>query len=384
MPPSADRRFVNPTNSQSTNVTESANHSNTLPMQMASRTDVGLRRQRNEDFLGTERTPHGLLAVVCDGMGGHAGGDRASRLAVETFIRSVGAATGQPETILRDAAAEANRAVYEESQRSPERSGMGTTLVAALVDNDVATVVNIGDSRAYHLGDRGLARLTEDHSLVGEMVAQGTLSEEQARVHPQRNVITRALGLRETVRADVSHVQLHDGDSLLLCTDGLHGMIDDRSIEQRLRTQPVAQSACDSLIESALDAGGDDNVTVILLRFGQLAEAAHAAIDSATVDPQPRTASGWVGRWALLPILGLALLAAWYVLLRQPAPEPAPAALDSAAFDSTFFVDSSVSILNDSSQQTPFEQLSGADSDARRPLAPAVGDTSRRDTGRPR
>jgi PPM family protein phosphatase len=252
---------------------------------VGTRTDIGLRRKRNEDFLGIEKTPVGLLLVVCDGMGGHVGGERASRLAVETFIALVRGGSGDPDTLLRSALKEANQVVYEESRRTPDLKGMGTTLVAALVSGDRATVLNLGDSRAYHLRGGRLVRISNDHSLVGELVAQGRITEQQARVHPQRNIITQALGLDPGVTPDIYHVDLRDGDALLLCSDGLYGMVEDREIERIVKSGGTPERSCDGLIGAALDGGGDDNISVALLYAGGTTKAARLVAEPNTLDP---------------------------------------------------------------------------------------------------
>lgn len=249
-------------------------------MDVASRTDVGLRRKRNEDFLTVRGTPHGLLLVVCDGMGGHAGGELASRLAAEAFADCVAEESGTPRELLALAAEVANRAVMAYADEHPEFAGMGTTLVAALVSGGRATVANVGDSRAYLFHDGYLRRITTDHSLVAAMVERHEITEAEAERHPQRNVITRSLGGDRGSQADLFEVPIVDGDLLLLASDGLHGMIGDVEIARLCASEPNAARVCDALVQRALAAGGDDNVTVIAARSGP---SAH---------PDPETDSG--------------------------------------------------------------------------------------------
>jgi serine/threonine protein phosphatase PrpC len=308
---------------------------------VGTRTDVGLRRERNEDFLGVQETPNGLLLVVCDGMGGHEGGDRASRLAVETFIESALRDGGAPREILARAVERANAAVYEDASRPTGRLGMGTTLVAALLSGSTATVVNVGDSRAYLFSRSRLSRITRDHSMVGELVAQGKISEEEARVHPQRNLITRALGTRAQVEPDLFDVPLADGDRLLLATDGLHGMVTDETIALIVGKGESPERTCDALVEAALAAGGDDNVTVALLAVGAEARLAAPIAEPDTQPPVRSTAVAAVGaggaaravrtrsRW-LLPLVILTLgVAVWYFWRDTPVEPDLPSHVDS-------------------------------------------------------
>jgi protein phosphatase len=281
---------------------------------VGTRTHIGLRRKRNEDFLGIDQTPNGLLLVVCDGMGGHAGGDRASRLAVDVFTRSIREGKGgEIEPMFRQGVEQANRAIHRESIASEAHEGMGTTLVAALLQGDRVWVANVGDSRAYLLHAGKLGRITHDHSLVGEMVAQGKLTEDQAAVHPQRNIITRALGTDDLVEPDIFPLTLVDGDALLLSTDGLHGLVPDAEIEAILGKEPSAERACDLLVDAALAAGGSDNVTVALLRVGSDAGSGGPITDPATIPPVVRKKKEDKSRlilWVIL-ILGITGVILW-------------------------------------------------------------------------
>jgi protein phosphatase len=274
-----------------------------------------LRRKRNEDFLGVESTTHGLLLVVCDGMGGHVGGDRASRLAVELLSDHVRNARTDADSMLRTGVELANQRISSESQSIEEARGMGTTLVAAIAEGNRATVVNVGDSRAYLFHDGHLRRVSVDHSVVGELVASGELTEEQAALHPQRNLITRALGTTSNVVPDIFNVTVEHDDILLLSTDGLHGLVRDAEIEELLRANPNPERACDALIEAALAAGGTDNVTVALLRVGNDGDAGGPITDPATLPPTTAPPQRGPSRprlvLLLIAIVGLAGILLW-------------------------------------------------------------------------
>lgn len=245
------------------------------------RTDVGQARQLNEDSLLTLdlvrinqsiSEPLGVFAVA-DGMGGHAAGEIASGLALQALARTavadlLVATTGSstpPDYAgwLKKAITAANKAVHDEVRAS--RSDMGTTLVVALVAGDVAHVANVGDSRAYRINAEGIEQISVDHSLVERLVATGQISREEARHHPQRNVIYRTIGDKSNVEMDTWQVQLRPGDSLLLCSDGLSGMINDETIYQIVTNAPSPQAACDQLVAAANQAGGDDNITAVLV-----------------------------------------------------------------------------------------------------------------------
>ncbi len=356
---------------------------------VGTRTHIGLKRELNEDYLGVEETPHGLLLVVCDGMGGHEAGERASRLAVDTFVRAVADGAGAPRELLRDAVLMANKAVYDESGRPATRAGMGTTLVAALVDGDRAIVVNVGDSRAYLQGSDGLRRVTSDHSMVGELVAQGKITEAQARVHPQRNIITRAVGTRPDIDPDFYDLTLRDGDQLLLATDGLTGMVDDPELERILHQEGSPERICDKLIDAALAGGGDDNVTVALLAVGERRASARQFTEPDT-DPTPRafSAPGAAGAAAfgaadaseasardmpaaepprrgrshwLLPLVILTLgVAVWYFWADAPHTEVDTPAVDSllrTATDSTSELDGLIDTMATPAPDRTFDSL---------------------------
>jgi protein phosphatase len=225
----------------------------------AAATDIGLVREGNEDSYLTEEP----LFAVADGMGGHRGGEVASQLAVETLEKLFRQGAGE----LPDQVQEANRVVFERSSLDRKVAGMGTTLTAALVEDDRVRLAHVGDSRAYLLRDGELGLLTEDHTLVHRMVSEGEISKEEAQTHPQRSVLTRAIGVDTVVDVDDETLQVRPGDRLLLCTDGLTSMVSEDQIEEALRSVPDAQEAAQRLVQMANEAGGMDNTTVLVLDF---------------------------------------------------------------------------------------------------------------------
>jgi PPM family protein phosphatase len=225
-------------------------------------TDTGRQRRANEDSL-LARSP---LFVVADGMGGAQAGEVASRLAVESFQLGVQDAS-QPELALADLARAANTHIHELSHANAEHAGMGTTLTAVYVGEQEVAIAHVGDSRAYCLRDGQLERLTDDHSLVDELIRQGRLTPEEAIEHPQRSVITRALGPEGTVEVDTRSVRARAGDVYLICSDGLTTMIGEDQIAAVLLAHPRLPDAGEALIAAANEAGGRDNITVVLLRL---------------------------------------------------------------------------------------------------------------------
>jgi protein phosphatase len=237
-------------------------------IETAARTDVGRQRATNQDACACGVSPSGArLLVVADGMGGHAGGATASRLAVETVERLVGSSTEAPDAMLRHALEEANRCIYERSREDASVAGMGTTGVALLIGADgTSYVANVGDSRAYRLRDRELEQLTVDHSLVAELQRRGMLSEAQARVHPRRNEVLRSLGVEPSVEVDVFAVDVKPGDQYLLCSDGLSGVVGDAEIASVMGADPP-EVATRRLVDAANARGGPDNITVLIARI---------------------------------------------------------------------------------------------------------------------
>jgi serine/threonine protein phosphatase PrpC len=239
------------------------------------KTDTGRQRRDNEDNAFV-RAP---LFVVADGMGGAQAGEVASALAVEEFAQALPTG-GSPEERLSERIRKANRRIYERSRVEDEHAGMGTTLTAVYVEDDDLAVAHVGDSRAYIFRDSALVRLTQDHSLVEELVRQGKLTEEQAAEHPQRSIITRALGIEAEVEVDTWTYPVRAGDVVLLCSDGLTSMIDEDEIAGILSAEPSLGEAGDRLILAANQAGGRDNITVVLFR---LEEAGGEHLEQATV-----------------------------------------------------------------------------------------------------
>lgn len=277
-----------------------------LRVQVASATDRGQVRSNNEDAVlaetGDSQAPErrGVLCVVADGMGGHAAGEVASSLAVQT-TRQHFYASNNPENgeALREAVSAANEAVWREAQRSPDRAGMGCTISAAVVHGDEVAVGHVGDSRAYLVRRADITQITTDHSWVAEQVRAGALTPEQARQHPRRNVITRALGQRASVAVDLYRLHAAAGDAIVLCSDGLTSVVADEEIGRYARELPP-QEAVQRLIDVANSRGAPDNVTVAVMRL---------TVDAVT--PVSRRL-----RWGLLGFALLLAAIAAYVVLR--------------------------------------------------------------------
>jgi protein phosphatase len=238
-------------------------------------TDLGLKRSQNEDSHGTwmpaepaERARRGVLLVVADGMGGSRAGEVASRLAVQTVLRTYREAPGEnPLEDLYRAIEAANQIVHRESTTRPDLAGMGTTCTAVVVRESDAYIGHVGDSRAYHIHNGQIRQLTRDHSLVAQLVRDGQLTPEQARVDPRRNVVTRSVGVGATVEIDADHEPglLTLGDTLLLCSDGLHGLVADDELKAAGSDTDLEQG-CRRAIALANERGGPDNITVVLAR----------------------------------------------------------------------------------------------------------------------
>ncbi|WP_320668500.1 Stp1/IreP family PP2C-type Ser/Thr phosphatase [Patulibacter defluvii] len=228
----------------------------------AQRTDTGRQRPHNEDSF-VARAP---LFAVADGMGGAQAGEVASRVAVEVLREGLGEGTGTVAERLTDQVVEANRRIHERAQRDQRRAGMGTTLTAAYVDTGNLVVVHVGDSRLYRLRAGRLTRLTRDHSLVEELVRQGRLTPEQALEHPQRSIITRALGPESEVAVDSEVLPVESDDLYLVCSDGLTAMLAEDEIEELLAEPRPLTELVDRLVDAANAAGGRDNITVLLFR----------------------------------------------------------------------------------------------------------------------
>ena len=229
------------------------------------KTDTGRQRRDNEDS-AFARAP---VFVVADGMGGAQAGEVASRIAVEAFEQGL-PDSGSPEERLATRVREANAQIYERSRADRGRAGMGTTLTAAYVDDTHVAIAHVGDSRAYLFRDGTLQRLTQDHSLVDELVRRGKLTEEQAAEHPQRSIITRALGPEPDVEVDTWTYPARAGDVVLLCSDGLTSMISEERVKATLVEHDNLDEAGDALIREANEAGGRDNITVVLFRLEEI------------------------------------------------------------------------------------------------------------------
>ena len=236
-------------------------------------TDIGRKRELNEDYIYTSGQPIGALPnlfIVADGMGGHKAGDYASMHTVDRFvevIRELGEEHGVQDAI-NEAVTAANAYIYQRSRENSNLSGMGTTLVLASCIGNEAIVANIGDSRLYLVND-AMTQITRDHSLVEEMVTLGGIDREMARNHPDKNIITRAVGVKEKVAADFFEVDLTKGDQLLLCSDGLTNMLRDEEIYQIIQDNKELEQAAKALVDAANENGGRDNIAVVLVEpFG--------------------------------------------------------------------------------------------------------------------
>ncbi len=230
-------------------------------------TDTGRRRSINQDYVYASDQPVGRLSnlyIVADGMGGHNAGDLASRCTVETMVDYIaGASEKFPISILKSAVEAANSAVLERAAQDKDLEGMGTTVVAATVRDGCLYIANVGDSRLYLIGEE-ISQITVDHSLVEEMVRAGQLAREEVRSHPEKNIITRAVGVSGTLKVDLFDVDLDPGDRILLCTDGLTNMVEDGEISRIVRKETTLESAARRLVASANLNGGKDNISVVL------------------------------------------------------------------------------------------------------------------------
>lgn len=300
------------------------------------RTDTGRQRRGNEDAYFA-RSP---LFAVADGMGGAQAGEVASRLAVEVLEQGLPDSAGSIEERLRERVREANERINEVGQSDEQRAGMGTTLTVAHVGEDELTVAHVGDSRLYRLRDGTLERLTDDHTLVDELVRQGKLTPEEADEHPQRSIITRALGPERGVEADSRTWPARAGDIYLICSDGLTSMVDEGRVGELLAGAPSLPAASRALIDAANDAGGRDNITVVLFRLeevgesgplqetaehraaGEVAVGGAAATSTAVAErverrepraPRPRTQARRKRRFPVGPILVLFLVACVFI-----------------------------------------------------------------------
>jgi serine/threonine protein phosphatase PrpC len=270
--------------------------------------DIGQVREGNEDSYLVIAP----LYAVADGMGGHRGGEVASNLALETVQQLFEQGTGT----LAEQVEHANRAVFDRSRQDRSVSGMGTTLTAALIDGDRVHLAHVGDSLAYLFRGGDLSLLTEDHTLVHKMVMEGEITEEEAETHPHRSILTRALGVDAAVQVDESDVEVAHGDRLLLCSDGLTGMVAEDRIREILSRNAEPQSAVDELVKEANQAGGIDNITALILDF--VDDGADEESTVAAEIPHAPTQERPIARRSDITIVG------------APIPEPPPEASSSA------------------------------------------------------
>jgi serine/threonine protein phosphatase PrpC len=241
-----------------------------------SASDVGVVREENQDCLGKFpeesldfSTPPGLLFVVADGMGGHRGGRVASQLAVQAMAEKYFMAPANESVAhrLKEAVNAANTRIYEYSLEHPDFNGMGTTCVALVLAGDKACIAHVGDSRIYRISNKKIMQLTEDHSKVAEMERRGILTKEEARLHPERSQLYRALGIRPKMEVDINDgIALRPGDYFVLCSDGLSNMVEDDEINEIVLKHPP-QEACDVLVDLANQRGGFDNITVEVVQI---------------------------------------------------------------------------------------------------------------------
>ena len=254
--------------------------------------DVGRRRERNEDsFLINEDLG---LAVVADGMGGHLGGEYASKLAVSTVEEIINSLESDPEITLQEgvkirqgdysgylryATQMASIRIYEKAMSDSTLHGMGTTAVAALFRQNKVYIANVGDSRAYRIRDGKIQQITKDHSLVGEQIRAGIISEDDARAHRLKNIITRSVGFQEDVDTDVDIRIVREGDRFIMCSDGLSNLVGDDELCQIVQDNDL-ESACRHLIDIANERGGDDNITVVIAEIESLSEDVDDTLDS--------------------------------------------------------------------------------------------------------
>lgn len=238
-------------------------------MQFGQRTDVGCVRTTNEDAMAIIQTYDDFaIAIVADGMGGHQAGEVASDIAIAVLCEELTDKRTMVPAVLRKSIQKANEQIYKEGTTNKAHFNMGTTLVLTAMDEHEALVANVGDSRAYHFSDREkeLSQITKDHSLVEQLLQTGELKKEEAKTFPLRNVITRTLGIDQTVAVDFFEISWQENDIFLLCSDGLTNQVEDEMIAAVLQKNDSMQSLCDELVTMAKEAGGHDNITVVLAK----------------------------------------------------------------------------------------------------------------------
>lgn len=237
-------------------------------MKTFSISDIGKNREMNQDYVYTSENAVGNLPnlfIVADGMGGHKAGEFASRFTVETIVESVRTnEQKEPVRIIEEAIQTANRELIQKARQDETMAGMGTTVVVVTVIGDKAFVANVGDSRMYVIG-KEITQVTRDHSLVEEMVRMGELAKDAAKDHPDKNIITRAVGAAQDVDVDFFEVELYPQDYILMCSDGLTNMVEDEDIRRIVQSQRDVAERVEKLVETANDHGGQDNITVVVI-----------------------------------------------------------------------------------------------------------------------
>lgn len=228
------------------------------------RTDIGKTRRENQDAYYLPKAGE-RFALVADGMGGHRAGDVASGIAVTEMMRWLRLATVPGKSALAHAVQEANKAIYQAAKEDPLKAGMGTTLTAVWMDGNTVLLAHVGDSRAYLYRNGALMQMTRDHSLVAELLERGEITYEQSLTHPQRNYITRAVGTAQDVEPDILSLERQEGDIWFLCTDGLSNAVTSPEIARILNGQETWQTKLDTLVSLALERGGRDNITAMVI-----------------------------------------------------------------------------------------------------------------------
>jgi len=285
-----------------------------MKLQVGARTDVGRVRQGNEDSYMV----HDPLYAVADGMGGHQGGEVASKIALETLGRLTLEPSGDTAPSLVDAVRQANRDVLEKAATDPGLHGMGTTLTALVTGGERVLLAHVGDSRAYLMRDGRMDQLTEDHTVVEGLVREGRLTPQEAEIHPQRSILTRALGVDGDIDVDETTHDVRPGDRILLCSDGLTGMVSEQEIQRIMAELDDPQRAAEALVNAANDAGGQDNITAVVLDVLEddetadtspvAAEAvpAEAPAEEAWSAEEPPRRRRWglrLALWVLIPVV---------------------------------------------------------------------------------
>ena len=233
-------------------------------MKVYAQTDIGPVRELNEDSYYAPGEGENFCCVA-DGMGGHQAGEVASALAVELFAQKMRETKFKPHDRLRRAVNAANLAIYDKAMENPSMAGMGTTITALLIEDGEAHIAHVGDSRCYLLRNKSLMQVTSDHTLVEELLLQGAITLNEAKNHPNRNVITRALGTELAVKTDILRIRMQPGDVFLLCSDGLSGYVEDKEMQEILNSRMKRENKVAALVEQAIDGGGHDNITVLMV-----------------------------------------------------------------------------------------------------------------------